>query len=423
MDIGKNEILIMDPVIPTAAPSAAAPAAATPAAPTPAPSAEPGKTNLPKTLDDYAQLALESMTAEPPAAPAAAPAAQPATPEPGAEPPVATPGQEPSPAAAPAAPAPASPDADEPEVPEAEQAAWSEGEKRLYGALKKEREARKAAKKELGETKATLETLTAKVEELTKPKTPEAKPTEAAPAVPVPGQPLAHCKTFEAVDAEVAEAGRVELLAYDLQQALTRGDRNAVQTALTAEKVTQFEARDGSTVTLADATDGQLGDFISSLYKGSRITQSAAQPRKVYLQHQAASMQEAVTLIPELADLKSPQFAQFRSIIQANPAFQIAGPNWPSTVARWMLGDVAAGTKLKKAPASTPAAVPVVAKTEPVKPEIVPPAPTRKVPGAPIVAGAPTPQKTASDAAREKIHGSGATLADVVSLARAGIVG
>jgi hypothetical protein len=383
--------------------SAAKPEATPAAATTPA-------AKVPVTLADYTERAITSMIAEP--KPAAEPA--PAAPTPGQEPSPATEPPAAEPTQEPPKTEPAADELEEPEVPEAEQAAWSDGEKRIYGALKKEREARKAAKAELKAEKAEREKLAAKVEELSKPKTEADKPPSAA-ATEIPGQPLAHTKSFEEVDAQVAEANRVELLTHDLQQQLGQ-DRAAVIATLTAEGVKEINGKP-----VAEADDRELGDFLSNAYKGARQTQNAAQPRKVYLSQQLASAQEAVKLIPALNDVKSPEHKRFAAIIAANPAFRAAGPNWPKTVAIYMLGERAVPKPGAAAPAPKTETPPP--KVEPKKPVIVPPVPTRQNPGAPGKSAAAIPSPSETEKARAKIHGKGASLADVQAMAKNALTG
>ncbi len=347
--------------------------------------------------------AVKSMTTAQPE-----PAPKPATQEPPVAEPAAPPSEEPL------APTPETPpaktedeDEHENEVPAEEQAAWTDGEKRLYGALVKERAARKEAKKELKDLGTKFQELETK---LATPKEPEVPaPNENASPLPTTAGPLAECRTFEAVDATVAEASRVELLTYDLQQKLGRDEREPVIAALAAEGVKTING-----VPLAEADARALGDFLSNAYKGTRVTQTQAQGRKEFLKNEELSLGNAVKLLPGLADVKSEEFKTFKAIADRNPAIKNFGPNWPTVLAQYIRGATQA---TPAAGAPQPPQPPQPAPTIP-KVEIVPPAPTRKAPGAPGKTGAALPQTTDVDAARARVKDGTASMADVQLLAK-----
>jgi hypothetical protein len=221
--------------------------------------------------------------------------------------------------------------------------------------------------------------------------------------------PLAECVSFEQVDAQVAEASRIELLTHDLQIRLGREERVEVLAALALENVKEING-----VPLAEASDRQIGDFLSAAYKGTRLTQNQAQPRKQYLANEDRAVTEAAKLIPGLKDAASAEFKQFKSIVDANAWVRHAGPNWPVVIAQFMLG-AAAATKI-----NAPGA-PVKAAVIPPKIEIVPAVPTRKTPGAPRASGAAIPATTEYEAARGRVQKGTATLADVQLMAKHGL--
>lgn len=396
------------PAAPSATPAAAS-ASATPGA-TPAP-AVPTNGNV---LEHFANLAKADLLK----GPAAKPAAQepPAAPAPAAsapsDPPATPPASEPPAAAAepPAAPV-QTPGPDEEAEPTAEeQANWTEGEKRLHGALVKERAARKEAKNELKSTRETADALKQEMDALKAKVNPEPGAEPATAAAPTgPAGTLGDCHTFEAVDARATQAATTEVFAIRLQQALANQGTAPVVEALRQRGVTQIGG-----VPVAEMDKDGLGEFLSTVYEGARITQAQASPRKQFLANQAQSWQDAVKLIPELADAKSDRAKRFVQMANENPAIRGMGANWPVVLAYQVLGREAA---TKTAAPAAPAAVPAIKPT----PAPVPP-PTRQVPAAPRATVPPAPKKGDYEQASEKLANGTATLADVTRMAKAALV-
>jgi hypothetical protein len=403
---------------PTAAPRAT-PAAAAPAAPsaTPAPAATIPITNV---MEHFSALAkADLLKGEPaPAAPAATP-----------EPPVATPPAAPAPAnpaatpdpnappapAAPAVPDPAAPvqttgpdDAEDLEPTAEEQATWTDGEKRLYGALKKERQARKEAKAESKQTRESMDALKQEldgIKEKLNPN-PENNPQPASNSQPVGA--LGDCHTFESVDARVTQAATTEAFAMRLQTTLSKQGAAPVVEALKQKGITQIGG-----VPVAELGDEGLSEFLTTVYEGARITQTQADPRKRFLVNQASAWQEAVKQVPELADAKSDRAKRFVQMANENPAIRSMGPNWPLVLAYQVLGREAAAAKGAPAPVAAPAIKPTPTPT---------PATTRQVPAAPRATPPTPPKKNDYEQAAEKLANGTATLADITRMAKAAIV-
>jgi hypothetical protein len=315
------------------------------------------------------------------------------------------------PPAAPAAPEPAAPvqtpePDEEPEPTAEEQATWTEGEKRLHGALVKERAARKKAKNELKQLKQDFESL----KETLQPN-PNAPAAEPAPTTaPVAAGPLGDCHTFESVDARVTQAATTEAFAMRLQTTLSKQGAAAVAEALKQKGITQVGG-----VPVAEMNDEGLSEFLTTVYEGARITQTQADTRKRFLVGQAQAWQQAVKLMPELADAKSDRAKRFVQVINANESIRQMEPNWPVLAAKYLLGDEAA-TKAS-APAAPAAAAPVI------KPTPTPtPAPTRQVPAAPRATAPAAPKKNEYEQASEKLATGKATLADITAMAKAALV-
>jgi len=272
----------------------------------------------------------------------------------------------------------------------------SPSEQRIYGALQKERQARKDAKTELKQQRESFDALKQEFDTLkaklnpdpTKPVTPA-----PAPAAPIVGSgPLADCTTFEAVDARVMQAATTEATAERLQTILTRQGVGPVVEALKQMNVTQLNG-----MPLAEASDAQLGDFLTSVKEGAKMTQLSAEPHKRYLVNQANSWDQAKKLLPELlTDAKSARTQQF--LRMATPAVRAMGPGWPLMVATQVLGAEAAARM------SAPVAPPVIT------PQPTPaPLPTVAAPAAPRVAPASGPQASELDQLRTKMEKGTAT--------------
>lgn len=347
----------------------------------------------------------------PAAAGSGSPPATPTPETPAAAAPVQTPGGE-----APASGATPAPEADdEPEVPADEQANWTEGEKKLYGALQKERTKRKEARAKNRELEDRLQTLETRLN--TPPAQPEPSAPTAAPAAPVASPILADCNTLEAVEARATQAATTEAQVLRMQNALHRqGGREAVIEQLTAQGV-----REVGGTPIADATEEHLGDFLVGVYEGARMTQMQAEPRKRFLFQQAASWEQATKDMPELRDPKSARAQAAREIIAAAPWLQRQGPNWPAVLVTQILGQEARAAKAGPAPRAqaapaTPAATPSPAPAAPPAGPV-----TRPLPGTPTNAAAALPQTNEYDAASARVRNGSASLADVQLMAKAAI--
>lgn len=373
---------------PSAAPAAAGPVS-TPAPVTPAPVAAAA---APQTLNDYVELARKDIANEQPASPAPDPQAT---------------GQEPSPEAA--APDPAEPSSETVESPEAtegdepteaDMANWTEGEKKLHGALVKERAESKEARAKNRELEARL----AEIEKQLNPdKTPPVEP--AAPVAPAATSSVAalnDCQTFEDVDAKVAEAANTELKATRLQNMLNRNGVEPVAERLLAEGVKEIN---GKPVTEADADE--IGDFLAAVYEGSKLTQAQAPLRKTWLAHNQQSLQQAVQLVPELNDANSAAYKAAVAIVSQNPQLR-SRADWPVVVAKLWLGEQVIAAKSKPAPAAP-------AKAAPARPA------ARPAPGAPRTSTAALPNPSKRDALSAKIAAGTASMDEVQEYARGSI--
>lgn len=390
----------MDPIqTPTSAPSAA-PAAAAPVSPAaPATPAPVAAATEPKTLNDYAELAARSLNGEPP---------QPAAASPATEPPPA--GQEPSPAAAENEPAQPTSEIDSPAATEGEEptademANWTEGEKRLHGALKKERQQSKEARAKNRELEARLAQLETK---LTTPPAAQAAPEQPAaqtPPVPVTAEALADCETFEAIDARVQQAATAEAQAVRLQNLLTRNGSEPVIERLKASGVENING-----VPVEEASPDQIGDFLDTVYAGARQAQAQAPVRKSWLLQNREHLQTAVQAVPEFNDPQSAAYQAAQRILRENPQLRQRA-DWPVVLAKLYLGEQGFETKIKPAAPAAPAAAPAKAATP--RPAV------RPAPGAPRTATAAIPQPTASEALKAKIANGTANLAEVQQYTR-----
>ena len=369
---------------PSAAPAAAAPAS--PAAPvTPVPVAA---ATAPTTLNDFAELARQSIAGEVPATPSADPAPT---------------GQEPSPAEP--APDPAEPTPTEPTEPAAdptaeEMAGWTEGEKKMHGALVKERTESREARAELREMKEQLAEIQKQI------KTPQAQPAEPAapvtqaPTVPVTGNALADCNNFEAVDARVLQAATTAAQAMNLQNAL---NRHGVEPVLAKLKASGVEQINGNPIDEASADE--VGEFLAAVYEGASVTQAQAPIRKNWLVQNQQSLAAAAQIVPELNDVNSPAYKAAIKLVQDNPLLRHRA-DWPVVVAKLYLGEQAFNAKAKPAPAAGKPAV---------KPAV------KAAPGAPRTSVAALPQPAANGALAKKIADGTASLAEVQQYALAGV--
>jgi len=393
----------MNPITPetTVAPSAPiVPATVTPSVPAKAP----------ETLADFAALASASLqvAAHPAPAPASgSPAEEVADPSP-----VVT--DDPGNAPAEAETQPESDDLAEPGPTAEELASLSESEQRIFGALQKEREKRREARAEVKAMRAELEALKSQLTATPPEPVKEAAPPEATPASPsapsatvLPGDPLGDCNNFDQIDARVMQAASLEAQVMRLQQQLTRDGAEAVKAALTAAGVKDLRG-----VPLEAADDVQIGDFLTRVYEGTRVTQAGAEPRKRYLTHQSQAFQSATTLIPELTDAKSVRAKEFKEFVAANPWLPRLGPNWPVIAATHLLGQVAVKQMQAKAngkPAEPP--VPPVAKV----------ATAKAAPAKPTRSASSLPQPNESDAIIAKMNAGTASMAEIAQYASRGL--
>jgi hypothetical protein len=294
-----------------------------------------------------------------------------------------------------------------------EQAGWTEGERRLHGALVKERQARKEAKSELKELRAQLEALQAKLQP-----NPNQPPTAEPPATPAPvaapsvaAPVLMDCETFEAVDARVMQAASAEAEAMRMQQTLLRQGYEAVLPQLAAHGYT---VQDGMLVdpaknVLGEANEQTVGEFIANVYAGARQTQAQAPVRKAYLVQQAQAWQEAVKILPELANEKSETFQRIAHFARANPVIR-QHPGWPVTAAKLYLGEQAWNSKAK--PPAERGARSAEGGQSAAKP-VTPPS----APGAPRTSVSGLPQRSEAEELAAKLKNGTATYADVDRLA------
>ena len=372
----------------TTSASSAAPAEATPAQPvapvSPAPVAAASE---PSTLNDYAALALKSLSEDP-----ASPAAEPAAPV-----------NEPSPEATAEAPAePTSEEIDSPleaEQPADDMANWTEGEKKLHGALVKERQANKEIRAELREMREALAKLQSQPAKPATEAEPQS-PAEPAPSAPSAPALLQDCHTFEQVDAKAAQAAQTEAQAMRLQNIL---NRNGVEPVIERLKAGGVDAINGTPI--AEASADQIGDFLAAVYEGAKLTQAEAPQRKTWLTQNQQSLMQAVQIVPELNDAKSEAFKAAQRLVQQNPLLRNRA-DWPVVVAKLYLGEQAFNQKAQ--PKTAP-------KAAPAKPVLKP------APSAPRTSTAALPQASSVDTIRQRIANGTATLAEVQSLTLGGI--
>lgn len=376
------------------APSATAPAGVTTAAPVPAPSAEPA---APSTLADFAALASASLQASDNPQFASA-SGSPAETDVAPEPPLETP--------------PAAPEGDdlaEPEPTAEEVAAMSESEQRILGALQKEREKRREARAELKAMRDELETLKQQLTAAPPEPTPAAEPQAAEPApanapeaTVLPSDPLADCQTFDQVDARAMQAAQLESRVLRLQQQLARDGAEPVKAALLAQGVKELQGQP-----LEAVDESAIGDFLTRVYEGARVTQISAEPRKRFIAGQAQAFQEAQTIIPELADAKSARAKEYAAFVKARPWLPRFGPNWPVIAATHMLGEVAVRHIKSAKSAPSPAPQPPVAKV----------ATAKSAPAAPTRTASTLPQPKELDAISAKMANGTATPAEIATYA------
>lgn len=277
-------------------------------------------------------------------------------------------------------------------------AGWTEGEKKLHGALVKERAERKEARKEVRALEQKLEELTAKLTT----NAPKAEPTgPVADPASAPSAPdgLADCKTFEEVDRRVVSAAATESQAVRLQQMLNRNGVEAVAEKLKASGVTSI----GNTP-IDEASADEVGEFLAAVYEGSRMTQAQANVRKDWIVKNNQSVTQAVQIIPELNDKASPAYQFALKTAMENPVL-LRNPNWPVTVAEMWLGKQAFSAKTGK-----PAA--------PAAPKA---APKPSAPGAPRTSVAAMPQASQHDALAAKIAAGTASMQEVQQYALSGM--
>lgn len=319
----------METIPSSGAPSA--PPAATPANPvapaSPAPSAPPAAilSGPERTLADYAALARADLarnnTATGPESPPAI-----VTPPPSAPPetPVAS---QPTPPTEPTEPDPTL--TDEP-LPEA-QANWTDGERRIYGALRKEREKRKELRDENKDLRSRLETLETR---LTTPPSGAAEPAATAPLAPVTttGSVLAECDTFAKVDARAIQAAEHKRLAFELQPVLSQEGAAPV-----AERLETLGVKEISGVPVREASVGQLSKFLANVYAGAEQVILAAPQQKEFITRQRESIDRAIEIIPELKDPQSARAKKFVAVVSANPWLRASGANWIETAAKLLL--------------------------------------------------------------------------------------
>jgi hypothetical protein len=288
-----------------------------------------------------------------------------------------------------------------------EQNQWTDGERRLYGALLKEREKRKEFRDENKDLRARIERIeSARPPEGGTPNAPNA-PSATPATAPNAAVELSDCETFEAVDARAMQAVRMETTAMRLQRTLASQGREAVATTLSSNGIKEVAG-----VPVTEATDEQLNDFLLNVYQGARQTILSVDPRKRFLVEQAQAFAEAVQILPELKDPKSPRAQKFAGLVHANPWLRQTGPRWPELTAKYIIGDEAIS---KPAPGGTPKSnghspqsIPV-----PVKP-VLP-----QAPGAPRNSPAALPKPDEYEQAAAAVRNGSATLDDIKLMARA----
>lgn len=351
----------------------------------------------PKTLNEFAELARKHIAGELTATPAPEPAA---------------PGQEPSPEPQTIEPAEPSPDPTpeataeptaEPQEPVAgadDVSNWTEGEKKLHGALEKERAESKEARATVRELKAKLAELESKITATVSPAEPAA-PAERANAAPSAADMLADCPSFEAVDARVMQAAATESQAVRLSNMLTRNGAEPVVARLKASGVETIQG-----TPIAEATAEQLGDFLERVYDGARMTQAQSGSRKAWLANNQQSLAAAVQILPELNDANSNEYKAAAKIVSENPMLRQRA-DWPVIVAKLCLGEAVFNAKANaKGNGAAVTAKPAIR-------------PSRPAPGAPRTATGAIPQASTDDVLRSKIEKGTASLREVQEYARA----
>ncbi len=284
---------------------------------------------------------------------------------------------------------------------------WTEGEKKLHGALVKERAESREARKELRDIKEQLAELKGKITPPTAPQAEPAAPAAQAPTAPSAAPDLADCTTFEAVDARALQAAGFKSQAVTLQNLLLRNGVEPVAAKLKASGVETI-----GTTPIAEASADQIGDFLAAVYEGAEMTQAQAPIRKNWLMQYHQSLQEAVKIIPELSDVNSPAFQAAKQMIADDPGVR-SKANWPVILAKRYLGVKGFETASKPPPAA-----PVAAPAAPVAAPAARPTPKPSAPGAPRTSTAALPQPAANSALKEKIANGSATLAEVQQYAR-----
>ena len=339
--------------------------------------------------------------AEPaPAAPAAPAVSAGQEPSPAPTPP-ATP-EVPAAAAPPVQPSGTEPD-DIPDPTPEELALLNEPGQR---ALKAEREARKAAKTESRALKAKLAELEAKLAAPPAPVEPEAPTTTLPSATPSVATPaLADCNTFAEAEARGLAAAQTEARVIGLQNVLQYQGPEAVAAKLAELGVANIGGRP-----VAEATPEQLAGFLSTTLAGTKMTQLQVEPRKRFIAQLGTAYQQAVKIVPEMADATSPVHKQLAAFVAANPVVK-SDPRWPLLVAKLYLGELAWAAKNKSAPTPPPAPRTIVPAANTIPIPIVPP--LRAAPGAPARSSAALPPSNRLAELSEKINSGKATLKEV----------
>lgn len=384
------------------------------------PAAEAAKAAMPaaNTIEHYAELARRSIMREgdqPAATPDSAVAkpaveaelkpaeeGQAASTESAAE---ELPAAEGEPSVAESTPAEEQPgsDADEAEPTADEQANWSEGEKRLYKALKRERADRKEAKKQTAELKSVVDQLQAKlatppVGDPSKPATgadgdrQQAQTSTAAPVV----AGLAACQDLASVDALVTQASSTETAAFTLLNKVD-SDRAGVDKTLQQHRVTHIGG-----VPVAEASNEQVRDYLTSAYTGARETVVQADTRRAFIRNRETNWMQAASVMPQINDVKSPEFAAIAGILKSPELRNRV--DGPIQAVRLLLGDRAMTQTLLAS--AKPAAKPKAAVV-------------KAAPGAPRTSVAALPQQTEATAIADRVAKGTATLEDMKKYARA----
>lgn len=352
-------------------------------------------------MDDLTRMAVLALRATPagteelptPAAPAAleSPAATtPAAPAP--EAPVVPPGEP--------APTPPAEPAEEAEPTPEEQATWTEGEKRIHGALKKERAARKEAREQVKALTEKLEQLAAKIA--------EPKPATPAATAPAPAAPMSDCHTPDQIAARVsaaeAEAAAALVKVDRVNATLNREGADGAREQLVALGVKAI----GQTP-IEDATATQMAEFLDTAKLGIEAkkgeAKAQAKAREQFLVAEAASGQRAAKIMPALLDTSTPEAKAFAQLLTEAPWLRHQGPNWPEIAVTYLLG------KQARDKASAPAP----------KPPLAPAAPTRSLPGPPARSASALPPTNEYEQAAQRAKTGSATMADLRLMAQAAV--